>query len=292
MPFTLSHAAAVLPAIRQSGAARGPLLASALVAGSFAPDATYFAAGVLPGAMEFGTVTHGLWGVLTVDAAVTAVLVVLWLTVRDPLVALLPAARQGRVHTLLRGRPRRGRPPLVTALWFYVSAVLGAATHVVWDAFTHHDRWGVRLVPGLDRSVGGFPVHTFTQYGSSAVALVALAWFTVSALRRAPVSPAPPLPRLGPRARAAGLWLIGLCVLAGTVHRCVRWYAYWGRIETPLDIIPTACFGAGSGLALGLVLYAAAVRLGTRGSPPTGPAVAHTPERDRAVAARGGPGGP
>ncbi|WP_268838239.1 DUF4184 family protein [Streptomyces sioyaensis] len=32
MPFTLSHAAAVLPAVRRTGAARGPLVASALVA--------------------------------------------------------------------------------------------------------------------------------------------------------------------------------------------------------------------------------------------------------------------
>ena len=49
MPFTLSHAAAVLPGIRRDGTARGPLLASALVAGSFAPDMTYFADTAVPG---------------------------------------------------------------------------------------------------------------------------------------------------------------------------------------------------------------------------------------------------
>lgn len=54
MPFTLSHAAAVLPGIRRNGTARGPLFASALVAGSFAPDMTYFAASVRPEAMELG----------------------------------------------------------------------------------------------------------------------------------------------------------------------------------------------------------------------------------------------
>ncbi|MCP9988462.1 hypothetical protein LUX01_19010 [Streptomyces sudanensis] len=51
---------------------------------------------------------------------------------------------------------------------------------------------------------------------------------------------------------------------AGVVHRCVRWYAYWGRIETPLDIVPTACFGAGAGLAAGLVVYGAGMRLRAR----------------------------
>ncbi|MGW6509475.1 DUF4184 family protein, partial [Streptomyces niveus] len=54
MPFTLSHAAAVLPGIRRNGTSRGPLLASALVAGSMAPDMTYFAATAVPAAMEFG----------------------------------------------------------------------------------------------------------------------------------------------------------------------------------------------------------------------------------------------
>lgn len=41
MPFTLSHAAAVLPAVRRNGTARWGLFPSALIAGSFAPDVTY-----------------------------------------------------------------------------------------------------------------------------------------------------------------------------------------------------------------------------------------------------------
>ncbi|MFE0082312.1 DUF4184 domain-containing protein, partial [[Kitasatospora] papulosa] len=45
--------------------------------------------------------------------------------------------------------------------------------------------------------------------------------------------------------------------------------------DTPLDIIPTACFGAGAGLAAGLVLYGAWMRLLRRGPaappPPDGP---------------------
>jgi len=282
MPFTLSHAAAVLPGIRRDGTARGPLFASALVLGSFAPDMTYFAASVLPNAMEFGAVTHGPLGVLTVDVAITAALVALWLLVRDPLVALLPGAWQGRAHALLRGRPAAGRPPLVTALWFYVSAVIGASTHVVWDAFTHFDRWGVRVVPVLAEPVAGLPLYTYTQYGSSAAALVALVWFVATALRRAPVSPAPPVPTLGRRARLMAAGLLGGCVAAGIVHRCVRWYQYWGRIDTPLDIIPTACFGAGAGLAAGLVLYATAVRLRERGHPPVGADAPDTAEPDRA----------
>ncbi|WP_069172345.1 DUF4184 family protein [Streptomyces griseus] len=269
MPFTLSHAAAVLPGIRRSGTGRGPLAASALVAGSFAPDLTYYADTAVPGAMEFGAVTHAPWGVLTVDVLLTGALVALWLMLREPLVALLPAASQGRVHAFLRGRPRApGRPAPSEAAWFVLSAVIGSGTHVVWDAFTHHGRWGTELIPVLGRSVGGHPVFQLVQYGSSAVGLSVLVWFTRAGLRQAgPVPPPPSVPVLGrSRRRRAGA-LLTVCVLLGVLHRCARWYVYFGHIDTPLDIIPTACFGAGAGLAAGLLLYGVWMRL--RGRPGT-----------------------
>lgn len=267
MPFTLSHAAAVLPGIRRSGAGRGPLVASALVMGSFAPDMTYFADSVIPGAMGFGDVTHGVLGVLTVDAAVTAALVGLWLMVREPLVALLPGRWRGRVYAVLRGRPWRERQPAALAAWFYVSAVIGATTHVVWDLFTHADRWGMRVFPTLGEIVAGFPMYLYAQYGGSALALVALVWFGYGALRHVPAdAPAPgAVAPLGRRGRWLAAGLLAGCVAVGVIHRCLRWYAYWGRIETPLDIIPTACFGAGAGLAAGLLLYGAGMRLRTGG---------------------------
>lgn len=287
MPFTLSHAAAVLPGIRRSGTGRGPLAASALVAGSFAPDMTYFADTAIPGAMEFGAVTHAAWGVFTVDVAIASALVALWLLLREPLVALLPSAWQGRVHTFVRGRRREpGTLPTVPeTLWFVLSAVIGAGTHVVWDAFTHHDRWGTELVPVLDDSIGGFPVFQFVQYGSSAAALTLLAWFTYTGLRRTGPAPAPQsVPVLGRAERRWAGVLIAVCVLLGVVHRCARWYAYFGQISTPLDIIPTACFGAGAGLAVGLVLYGAWMRLRTprHHRPPDGPGTRTRPANEDA----------
>ena len=285
VPFTLSHAAAVLPGIRRSGSGRGPLVASALVAGSFAPDLTYYADTAVPGAMEFGAVTHAAWGVVTVDVLVTGALVALWVMLREPLVALLPARWRGRVHAFLRGRRREPGP--VTAAeagWFALSAVIGSATHVVWDAFTHHDRWGTELVPVLGRSVGGHPVFQIVQYGSSAVALAALAHFVYTGLRRVGPAAAPPsVPVLGQAGRRWALGLLGLCVLLGAVHRCARWYAYFGRVDTPLDIIPTACFGAGAGLGAGLLLYEAWTRLrGRRTRTPGAPVGPHTGHETRA----------
>ncbi|MFK0212262.1 DUF4184 family protein [Streptomyces sp. NPDC090298] len=265
MPFTLSHAAAVLPALRRDGTARGPLVASALVAGSFSPDMTYFAATAFPDAMTFGDVTHSPLGIVTADVLITAALLALWLVVREPLVVLLPTRWRGRVHRLVRGRPWRERRPAALAGWFCLSAMLGATTHVVWDSFTHLDRWGTHAIPFLGDVVAGFPVYLYAQYGSSALALGLLAWCTARALRSPAAEAEPPsgfaVP--GRRGRLAAAVLIGGCVLAGIAHRVLRWAAYWGwdRIETPLDVVPTACFGAGAGLAVGLVLYGTGARL-------------------------------
>ncbi|MCX4633747.1 DUF4184 family protein [Streptomyces sp. RPA4-5] len=270
MPFTLSHAAAVLPAIRRNGAARGPLVASALVAGSFAPDMTYYADSLVPGGMAFGDFTHSLPGVLTVDVLVTAALVGGWLLVREPLTALVPRAWRGTVHTFVRGRSWRPQGPRELAAlvgWFVVSAVLGAVTHVVWDAFTHPGRWGTRLVPVLDQVVGGLPLYTYVQYGTSALALVAMSTFAWPILRRrdgdgaagaaVPVA----VPDLTVRLRLLLTALLALCVAAGAGHRVLRARAVFGPEVSALNYLPTALFGAGAGLVLGLPLYGVAVRL-------------------------------
>src|SRR5690606_41722054 len=120
------HAAAALPALRADGRGRGPLVPSVLVAGTFAPDLTYYAGSAVTGAMEFGDVTHSLPGVFTVDVLLAWALVGLWLLVREPLVGLLPRARQGRTAALLRCGAPRTRPGVPAAVRWYVSAVLGA----------------------------------------------------------------------------------------------------------------------------------------------------------------------
>lgn len=279
MPFTLSHAAAVLPAVRTDGTGRGPLVPVFLVAGSFAPDMTYYAASVLSEAMEFGDVTHSFAGVFTVDVLVAWALVGLWLLVREPLVALLPRARQGRTATLTRcGAPRaRVRPS--TLLWWYVSAALGALTHVVWDAFTHLDRWGMRVFPVLGEKVAGSPLYWYMQYGGSAVAAVVIALFVAYALRRTPADEPVGVAVLSVRDRWLAGAVIGGCALVAAVQRATRWWEYWGSRAKPYELIPTLCFGAGAGLVLGLLLYAVGVRVWR-------PAARQTAERPDEVSVR------
>ncbi|MFJ9349566.1 DUF4184 family protein [Streptomyces sp. NPDC101237] len=261
MPFTLSHAAAVLPAVRRDGTGRAGLVPAVLVAGSFSPDLTYYAASAVPDAMEFGTFTHSLTGVLTVDVLFSWALVALWVLVREPLVALVPRDRQGGPAALLGcGRPR-ARPGVPAAARWYGCAVLGALSHVVWDAFTHHDRWGTRLVPAIGRDVAGVPLYTLLQYGTSAVAAGVLAVFVLRALRRAPDGEPAGVPWLSARDRWwAGAGIAG-CALVAAVQRATRWWAYWGSTAKPWELLPVVLFGAGAGLLLGVVGYAVLVRV-------------------------------
>lgn len=133
MPFTLAHPAAVLPLLR------GPLIGPALVAGAVAPDAPYFLVETgLPNSAQAwyepllnGTTSHGLGGVLTVDLPVALVLVLLFAVARAP---LAPGVA-----------PQRWRD----TGWIVISALLGIATHLVWDELT----WS-RLVQHLSTVLG------------------------------------------------------------------------------------------------------------------------------------------
>lgn len=282
MPFTISHAAAVLPFVRRDGSGRGRLVPSLLVAGSFAPDITYFAAGAVPGAMEFGDFTHSFTGVFTVDVLFACALVALWRLIREPLLALLPRRTRNRAWTVARGRPPAGGR--WEPAWWYVSVTLGAVTHVVWDAFTHPGRWGVRAVPVLGEQFAGSPVYWYVQYGTSAVALVVIGVFTWRALRAAPADAGLPL-ALSRGERWLAFGLIGGCACGCGALRVARWLAYVDEARLawkPWEIVPAVCFGAGAGLAVGLVLYAVVIRARRRSARPA----ARTRAGDRGDAVR------
>ncbi len=200
-------------------------------------------------------------------------LVGLWLLVREPLLALLPRGRRGRPAVLLRCGAARARASVVTGVWWYLSAVLGALTHVVWDAFTHQGRWGTRLVPAIGRDrVAGVPLFSLLQYGSSVTGAVVIAVFAVRVLRRTPGGAPVGVPVLSVRDRWWAGAVIGGCAVAGAVQRAARWWALVGAPERPWDLVPAVCFGVGAGPVLGLVLYAVGVRVWRRGPAPGGSA--------------------
>ena len=157
MPFTISHAAAVLPLVR------GPLPASALVVGSMVPDLPYFVPG-LPGR----STTHDALGILVADVPIGLLVLAVWhLLLVPPLLALVPVSRGA-------GPPQ---PASRRVLLVVVGLALGAATHVLWDSFTHPGGWGVERVRLLEDPLGPLAGYRWAQYASSALGLaVVLAW--------------------------------------------------------------------------------------------------------------------
>lgn len=167
--MTLSHPAAVVP-LRRLG-----LPMTAMVIGSVVPDVPLFL-----GWPDGYALTHSVAGVLTVDAAATMVLLAIWFTVaRDALIDLSPAAVRSRLapHARLTRRQWCLAP---------LAAVVGAATHVFWDAFTHTGGWGVGHVSWLQTEHGGLLGLKWAQYVSGVVGLIVVCWAVIAYLRVLP----------------------------------------------------------------------------------------------------------
>ncbi|WP_018685110.1 DUF4184 family protein [Actinokineospora enzanensis] len=206
MPYTISHAAAVLPLVR-----RTPFVGSALVVGSMSPDLLYFIA-LEPGVDER---SHTWLGLVTNDLPVALVVLALyWAFVLPAVVALAPAWLRSRMLPL----PPAPRLNPMGVLWVVVSVLLGGVTHIVWDSFTHHYGWGVEHFPSLREWLWvGMPRYNFLQYLSSVVGVVVLAWWAARNLRkRLPVETIPPryAPPRRPWRTVVGVVAAGLALAA------------------------------------------------------------------------------
>ncbi len=181
MPFTVSHAAAVLPFRKLN------LIWSAFIVGSMAPDFPY-----VVGTTEYRDIGHHFPGILTFTIPVAVV--ALWLfhnVIKQPILGMLPAPMQLR----LRGQLHEFRFGGVSRfLAILGSIVLGIATHVIWDSFTHSYTWawyhvhwlrGWTVIP----FIGPMPRHSALQYVSSLFGLLALAVWVWFWYRRSPVPP-------------------------------------------------------------------------------------------------------
>ncbi len=207
MPFTPCHAAAVLPLVRT------PLLPSALVVGSMAPDAFYYVLVRVP------VQTHTLWAAVTVDVLVGVVLLGFWqLVLRRPVEAAAPAALRERLP-VRSGAPATAAGRLRLAALVLVSLAAGSVTHVVWDAFTHRGRWGSELVPWLGQVHGPLEGYRWAQYASTVVGAVVLLVWCVRWWRSTPRRPARAPQRAVAPTHAALAWavVVGTAAVVGLV---------------------------------------------------------------------------
>jgi|HubBroStandDraft_4_1064222.scaffolds.fasta_scaffold85100_1 hypothetical protein len=227
MPFTISHIAAVLPAYRPLVRAR---LFTAAVIGSMVPDFGI----LLPGGLS-RLQTHSLLGLVTFCLPVG--LAAYWLTlllIRPALLEMMPDG----AYVRLRAAPP---PPSITrfSAWLSAAVVLlvGACTHLAWDAFTHENARGVRLIPLLSDygpDVSGHPLHLYRwlQHGSSAVGLLVVMCALALWLHRSPAPAEPSVRRIAPLERLA--WL-GAYVLPALLVMAWQASRPWVPTMTPFN---------------------------------------------------------
>jgi hypothetical protein len=211
VPFTISHAAAVLP-LQRVGQHRLPL--TALMIGSMAPDFGYF--------FSFEAsrqLTHSFSGLLIFSLPAG---LAVWLFY----VALLEKATitllSDRWHTRFAHTDALTLPLILRAC---VAILLGALTHILWDAFTHRGTFVTDAVPALlapTPGVAWLPVYHLLHGLSSVVGLVLLAIWARNLHRQPARSLIRPY-RISERARSVANGLLALATLIGGL---VEWLPY------------------------------------------------------------------
>jgi hypothetical protein len=251
MPFTPSHAVVALPFIRT------PLVPAAIAVGAMTPDLPLFVRG-LP--LHYGRSHAFEW--IPVTVLVALALLLLWRCVLRPatrelspawLARRLPGGWDAGAAAAFRETlaisaddedgPRRWHVSWAGVVLLLASLVLGVASHIVWDLFTHEGRWGVAAIPALEVQWGPLAGYKWLQHGSSVLGLAVIGMFLLIWLLRR--RPAASVPRAVP-SWVRWTWWVSLPVLLG-----VAWS--WGlAVLGPLDsgftaqhlayrVLPPAC---------------------------------------------------
>lgn len=187
MPFTLSHSAAVLPFLRTKY-----LSATGLIIGTMAPDFEYFFRMNVQGI--YG---HTIWGVFYFDIPVAIFLAFLFHSVaKRNLIDNMPLYFQKRFQTVRNLNFTEYFKSHVVI--FIVSVIIGTATHIIWDGFTHQRQYFVRALPWIyeGRSVpfmgANYPLWYVLQHVSTVIGGI---FVLIYVMRMKPVE-TPTKPRL------------------------------------------------------------------------------------------------
>lgn len=240
MPLTPSHAAAALLLRRLSS--RLPL--APLVTGTLSPDFEY-----LLRLAPRGRIAHSPAGLNLFCLPASLVVWVVYRTwVRPALLDLLPP-----------GLAAENRPRPTSLFAAVCAALLGAASHVAWDGFTHATGFGVLLLPGLREPVApalaaDLRWYKLLQHGSTVVGASALLCAAFRLIRRLP----PHARRFAPgqvrRLTRASAAVLGAAALTGILNG-IR-----GVSGGAANALGYAAVGGMLGFALALLVYGLLVR--------------------------------
>ena len=220
MPYPFAHPAAVLPLAPLMGRLAVP---SALAIGSVAPDLWH----LVPFAdrADSHSAAALFWFCLPVGLLAYALF---HLVLKQPLIAL--------------AWPRLGafsRDGLPRAPWHAViaSLLVGALTHLVWDALTHTN----------DHTIQG---PNWFQHANTALGSVILGWWIWRKVRRAPALPY----EISAFHRGCAALAIGGVMAIGALYAADSWPAF------DRQLIKSVGIGALQGLAAALLVYSLAFR--------------------------------
>ena len=173
MPFTFSHPAIVLPFLKIRHAS---ISMSALIIGSITPDFEYFIR-----MKATGRYSHTLEGMFFLDLPVACIIAVVFhLLVKQPLLNNAPNYFYSRLIVLKNF-------DFITHirnnfLSFIGCLLIGIASHILWDSFTHSNEYFVDKISFLSSvvSVAGLfkaPLYLCLQHASSAIGIGFLALY-------------------------------------------------------------------------------------------------------------------
>jgi membrane-bound metal-dependent hydrolase YbcI (DUF457 family) len=211
MPFTVSHAAAVLPLHRFS---QHKLPLTALMVGSMAPDFGYIYSYEASRAL-----THSFTG-LFIFALPVGMLV--WLFYVAMLEKATITLLSDRWHTRF-AHTEAITPSLIARA--SIAILLGAVTHLLWDSFTHRGTFVTNAFPALLGPTPGFawlPIYHLLHFLSSIVGLAILVRWARHLHRQPAKSLIRPY-KIRERARVGALWVL---LAASLITGFADWLPY------------------------------------------------------------------
>ncbi len=189
MPWTLAHPAAVVPLRRVTPKY---LDFAALVIGSVTPDLGYYIDD-----SRLSTFAHAFRGSFGYDVLPGMALYALFVIARTPVCFILPMPHRAALWPMCSRPPMRSFGHLIAIL---ASLLLGAWTHIAWDAFTHKTGWVVQEVPilrhiAVSTGVAHLAGYVVLQHLSSLVGVLILAFaYQRWLVRQNPVPTKEPVP--------------------------------------------------------------------------------------------------
>ncbi|UII19843.1 DUF4184 family protein [Fulvivirga ligni] len=164
MPFTACHPAAILPFITGN---KKRFSTTGLVIGSMVPDFEYF--------LRFKVISdysHTILGIFWFDLPLAIVIAFTFhCLIRNSFINNLPSFVKRKLITSLDFNWSK----CFISHWLIVlySIVIGTATHLIWDSFTHHNGFFIHLWSLEEFSIDlfniSFPLYKLAQHASSLI---------------------------------------------------------------------------------------------------------------------------